>query len=86
MTEEELKKIPFRFCGHLSMEGCHQMSYVNEEYGIRMNVETKTYNGGMEIGRSRRYFFYKGKWYGWKKKFLEAIKDLEYKDNGLACD
>ena len=33
---------------------------------------------GMVPGRSRKWFFYKGKWYGQLTKFLEAIKDVEY--------
>lgn len=60
------------------MSGEHQRSYVNEEYGFGMCIVTKTFNEGMEFGRSRRYFFYKGKWYGWMKNFLEAIKDVKY--------
>ena len=79
MTKEELKKVPFKFCGHLSMADCHQSTYYNEQYGFRMLVVTKCYDEGMRFGRSRRHFYYNGKWYGWKKKFLEAIKDVEFK-------
>jgi hypothetical protein len=45
-----------------------------------MVVVTKRYDEGMRYGRSRRHFYYNGKWYGWMKKFLEAIKDVEFKE------
>lgn len=79
MTKEELAKVPFRFCGHISMADEHQISYCNEQYGFKMIVATKCYDEGMRFGRSRRHFYYNGKWYGWMKKFLEAIKDVEFK-------
>ena len=35
---------------------------------------------GMRFGRTRRHFYYDGKWYKSLKKFLEAIKDVEFKE------
>lgn len=62
------------------MEDEHQSSYYNEQYGFKMVVVTKRYDEGMRYGRSRRYYYYNGKWHGWMKKFLEAIKDVELKE------
>ena len=81
MTKEEFGKIPFKFVGHISMEGEHQRSYTNEQFGFNICVVTKSYNEGMMFGRSRRWYQYKGKWYGTLKKFLEAIKDVEFINN-----
>lgn len=44
-----------------------------------MAIVKRMNRDGMEAGRSRRWYQYKGKWYGTRKKFLEAIKDVEYK-------
>lgn len=55
----------------------HQLSYYNEQYGFKMVVVTKCYDEGMRYGRSRRHFYYNGKWYGWMKKFLEAIHKVQ---------
>ena len=78
MTREEFLKIPFRWAGHMSMRDEHQSSYKNDQYGFIMVVVTRMNRDGMEPGRSRRWFSYKGKWYGQLTKFLDAIKDVEY--------
>ena len=79
MTKEELKRVPFKFCGHLAMADEHQSSYYNEQYGFKMVTLTRCYDEGMRYGRTRRHFYYNGKWYKSLKKFLEAIKDVEFK-------
>ena len=79
MKAEELKKVPFRFCGHISMADEHQSTYCNEQYGFKMVTITPCYDDGMRFGRTRRHFYYNGKWYKSLKKFLEAIKDVELK-------
>ena len=81
MTREEFLKVQFKYVGHLALEGEHQSSYHNEHYGFDMVVVTRMNHDGMEPGRSRKWFFYKGKWYGQLTKFLEAIKDVEYIEN-----
>ena len=78
MTKEEFVKIPFKFVGHISMIDEHQQSFKNEQYGFSMVIVTRMNCNGMIPGRSRKWFFYKGKWYGQLTKFLEAIKDVEY--------
>ena len=41
---------------------------------------TRFYDEGMTYGRTRRHFYYNGKWYKSLKKFLEAVKDVEFKE------
>ena len=79
MTLEELKKVPLRFCGHISMADEHQSTYCNEQYGFKMVTITPCYDDGMRFGRTRRHFYYNGKWYKSLKKFLEVIKDVEFR-------
>lgn len=78
MTLEQLKQVPFKRGGHVSMEGEHQTSYYNEQYGFTMVDIVKMNRGGMEVGRGHREYCYKGKWYRRLEKFLEAIKDVEF--------
>lgn len=80
MTREELEKVPFKYAGHLSLEGQHQSSYYNEKYGFSMVVVTKMNRGGMEAGKSHREYCYKNKWYRRIDKFLEAIKDVKFEE------
>ena len=79
MTLEELKKVPLRFFGHISMADEHQSTYCNEQYGFKMVTITPCYDDGMRFGRTRRHFYYNGKWYKSLKKFLEVIKDVEFR-------
>lgn len=79
MTKEELAKVPFTQCGHLSMEREHSSSYINLDYGFKMVVRVKVLKDGFRFGKSRREYYYDGKWYKKFDKFLEAIKDVEFK-------
>lgn len=78
MTREEFGKVPFKYGGHLSLECEHQSSYYNEQYGFGFVDITKMKCGGMEVGKTHREYYYKGKYYRKLDKFLEAIKDVEY--------
>lgn len=79
MTKEEFEKIPFKQGGHLSMADAYESTYYNDEYGFTIVVITKRTQGGYGVGKSRREYNYKGKWYKKFDKFLEAIKDVEFK-------
>lgn len=79
MTREQLEKVPFRMSGHVSMAHEHSATYVNQQYGFVMVCRTKIIKNGMEFGKTRREFQYKGKWYKKLDDFLEAIKDVEFK-------
>jgi hypothetical protein len=78
MTKEEFGKIKFKCAGHISLEGEHQISYYNDQYGISMIEVTKMKRDGFEVGKSHKEYYYKGKWYRKLDKFLWAIKDVEY--------
>ena len=79
MTREQLEKVPFRMSGHVSMAHEHSATYVNQQYGFVMVCRTKIIKNGMEFGKTRREFQYKGKWYKKLDDFLEAIRDVEFK-------
>lgn len=79
MTKEELAKVPFRFCGHISMAHEHTTTYANTEYGFKMVARTKVIKNGMDFGKTRREYYYDGKWYKKLDDFVEAIKNVEYK-------
>ena len=79
MTKEELAKVPFKAGGHLAMEDAYESTYYNDEYGFTIAEITKRTQGGYGIGKSHKEYCYKGKWYKKFDKFLEAIKDVEFK-------
>ena len=81
MTAEELAKVKFKSTGHIAFSDEHQCLYSNEQYGFNLAIVTRMNRDGMVAGRSRRWYQYKGKWYGTLKKFLEAIKDVEFINN-----
>lgn len=78
MTKEELSKVPFTFAFHFSMEHEHISSYVNTDYGFGMSRHTKCIDG-IACGRTYTHYRYKDKVYKSLPKFLEAIKDVEFK-------
>lgn len=79
MTKEELAKIPFKQGCHLAMADAYESTYYNDEYGFTIVAITKRTQGGYGLGRSHREYCYKGRWYKKFDKFLEAIKDVEFK-------
>ena len=76
MTEEELGKIPFRFTGHLSMEGEHCSTYesIDGRLGVCHHVPFKD---GEPYGRAYTHYRIDKKVYKTRKKFIEALKDFE---------
>lgn len=79
MTREELYKVPFSFMSHMSMENEHTTTYTNREYGFTMCTHTKC-KDGIPCGRTVVHYLYKDKVYKSLDKFLEAIKDVEFKE------
>ena len=79
MTREQFEKVPFRMSGHVSMAHEHTATYVNQQYGFVMVCSTKVIKNGMDFGKTRREFLYKGDRYKKLDDFLEAIKDVEFK-------
>ena len=79
MTKEELAKIPFKTGGHLALEGEYRQYDYYEQYGFALVDITKRSSQGFVAGKTRREYLYKGKRYRSMDKFLEAIKDVEFK-------
>lgn len=79
MTLEELNKVPFSFVSHMSGEHKHTSTYINKEYGFAMCTHTKCIEG-IACGRTITHYLYNDKVYKSLRKFLEAIKDVEYKE------
>ena len=77
MTEEELKKVPFRETCHMAIEGEYSTTYMSEDgrLGFCDHVPRDEYGMVKKGGRPVRHFMIDGKVYKSKKKFLEAIKD-----------
>ena len=77
MTEEELKKVPFRETCHMAMEGEYTTTYMSKDgrLGFCDHVQRDKYGMVKKGGRAVRHFMIDGKVYKTKKKFLEAIKD-----------
>lgn len=78
MTLEELNKVPFSFVSHMSGEHKHTSTYINKEYGFAMCTHTKCIEG-IACGRTITHYLYNNKVYKSLRKFLEAIKDVEFK-------
>ena len=79
MTRKEFEKISFKHGWHLAMEDAYESTYYNDEYGFTIAEITKRTHGGYGLGKSRKEYNYKGIWYKKFDKFLEAIKDVEFK-------
>lgn len=84
MTKEELAKVPFELMGHFNLEHENCMTYMNKEYGFGMCCHTKKKENG-DFGRSYTHYAYNGEVYKTLPKFLEAIKDVEFKEKEV-CD
>lgn len=67
---------------HLSMEHEHCSSYSNMDYGFHMCKHTKKKSDGT-FGRTIVHYMYKDKVYKSLPKFLEAIKDVEFKGRNI---
>lgn len=80
MTEEELKKIPFKMVGHLSAATYHACTYSSEDGRLGFSDHTPIlgeYEGYVyKWGRRTRHYRIDGTIYKSKKKFLEALKDF----------
>jgi len=74
MTIEELKKIPFRFVGHMSMEDEHTTTYSSADNQLGW-CDHIPYKNGRPCGGAYRHYRIGLKVYKTKAKFLEAIKD-----------
>ncbi len=75
MTYEELKKVPFHFVSHLSMEDEHCTVYASEDKRISF-CDHVPFKNGEPHGRSYRHYMIDGKVYKTKAKFIEALESF----------
>lgn len=80
MTKEELSKIPFTFVAHLSMEHEHCTTYANADYDFGVCEHTRVKSDGLTFGRTYRHYRWGNRVYKTFPKFLEAIKDVPFKE------
>ena len=76
MTQEELKKIPFRFKYSLAMENEHAIVYETEDGRLGFCDHTPKKRNGT-FGRSYRHWMIDGKVYETDKSFFEALNDFK---------
>lgn len=77
MTQEELKKIPFRFASHLSLTDQYQTMYVDDSGRLAICEITERINE-FETGKVHREYRIDGKWYKTKKAFEKALKNFAF--------
>lgn len=80
MTEEEVKKIPFRMVSHISMADESVCTYIDKSERLGFCIHTPVladYDGMKEYGKPRRHYRIDAKIYKSYKKWIEALKDLD---------
>lgn len=76
MTEEELKKVEFKFVSSMSGSVEHTITYSSKDGSLGFCDHTKVKkNGG--FGRSYRHWRIKNKVYDKWEDFIEALKDFQ---------
>ena len=81
MTEEEVKKIPFHFSAHMSMEYEHTSTYIDDSGRLGFCIHTPIKQNG-EFGKPHTHYRIDSKIFKSKEKFFEAMKDFEF-DKGI---
>lgn len=79
MTEEEVKKIPFRMVAHLNMATEHTCTYIDESGRLGFCDHTPVKEdkyGWQEFGKSHRHYRIDDKIFKSYKKWIEALKDI----------
>lgn len=80
MTEEELKKVKFKFLSSFSMETEHQLTYVSEDGRLGFCDRTrKRKNGG--FGKTRRIYRIDKEIYKTWEEFLKALEKFNPNNN-----
>lgn len=78
MTEEELKKVPFRMVAHLAMEDEHCCTYISYDGRLGFCDHTPKNKYG-DFRNGYRHWQIDSKIYKTKEKFLEALKEFNPK-------
>lgn len=76
MTYNEVKKIPFHFVSHLSLEDEHRAVYADESG--RLGFCDITEKKGFEFGKSKRVYRIDNNWYESKEEFKKALKKIAF--------
>lgn len=76
MTYDEVKKVPFHFVSHLSLENEHQSVYADDSG--RLGFCDITEKKGFEFGKSKRVYRIDSNWYESKEDFLKALKNFAF--------
>ena len=77
MTYEELKKVPFHFVSHMSLEKEHRSMYMDDSGRLGFCDITKK-KGEFEFGKSKRVFRIGNTWHETKEEFLEDLKRFAF--------
>ena len=78
MTQEELKKIPFRFVSPLSMVDEHVVRYSDDSGRLGFCVITPK-KDDLTFGKSKTRYRIDNKIFKTKEKFLEALENFGFK-------
>ena len=73
MTKEEFENLTFRKVSHVSMFDSHSILYVNDDTGLRFQVDIRKLKNG-DFGKERKTYCWQGKWYS-EKQFINNILD-----------
>lgn len=77
MTQEELRKVPFHCVGNLLMADGSNTAYSSKDNRLGFCDVQPLDECGFPVGRCRRYWRIDSTWYKSKKKFLEALANVE---------
>ena len=75
MTFEEFQKTPFRFVAHISMTDCHVTTYESEDGRFSYSSYVR-FRDGQPYGRSFQHYYIGRKVFRTKKKFIEALAEI----------
>ena len=75
MTFEEFQKIPFRFVAHINMTDLHITTYVSDDRRFSYSSYVR-FRDGHPYGRSIRHYCIGMKVFKTKKKFIEALAEI----------
>ena len=82
MTLKDFKKIRFRMCEHLSMEGQHCSIYESIDFMPKIVISTTTeINDDYSIGKTFKTYFLGDKQYESTRELIRALNKLEKERN-----
>ena len=76
MTYKEIKKVPFHFVSHISMEDEHRSTYTDDSG--RLGFCDITPKKGFDFGKTIRVYRIDSKWYETKDEFIKALENFAF--------